>query len=237
MYVCFQSTITTTSLGLNVYTLPATGGNFYKSRLGAVLDPSVNIVADRPYIAYYDFSGNTYPAPTKFLHTPLHMTLALPPTGTNVGVFYNETMYYMSVVSATNWGANQDSFIVSETGFIMEDGITQPFRQPYLFQSASIQPLYPFSLQQILLTVSLALTPTNIGYTFILTSVVSAGVGITITGLTSTATRNGVYAFYNQHSSAIVITYPKLPSGTSTYSLPSSQAITFAWDGTALLLQ
>lgn len=227
MYVCFMSMVSTCSIGLNVYTSPATGGNFYKSRFGTILQgATVDISLNKQYIAYYDFSGNTYPAPTKFLHTPLQMMVS----PVNVGSFYNETLNYFSVCSNTIASANADSFIVSEAGFIMEDGTQQPFRQPYLFQSASIQPLNPFSLQQALLTSSVILTTANIGYTFIVSSGTTLNMTNT-TGLSSNFIQNGVFSVYNARTAGnnIVITYSTV--APTTYTLLAGKSVSFVWVG------
>jgi hypothetical protein len=236
MYVCFISTVSSCSIGLNVYTSPLppedplTAPAFYKSRFGAVLrEPSVDISLNKPYIAYYDFSGNTYPAPTKFLHTPLQM---MPSTVNASGDFYNETLNYFSVCSNTASVTDADSFIVSEAGFIMKDGTQQPFRQPYLFQSASIQPLNPYSVQQVLTGNTIDFNISNLGYTFIATSYTTA---LTITTLITPAAsslsvntiQNGVFTIYNSKAVSVVITY----NGSSTYPLLAGKAVSFVWVG------
>ena len=243
MYVCFTSLLTTCSISLNVYTLNDTPNppNFFKSRFGTVLgEPSYSIVANKPYIAYYDFSGNTYPPPQKFLHTPFPLVKTVG-GGVQVGNFYGETLYYMAVGSNTIDPADTCSMIISESGFIMEDGTTQPFRQPYLYQSASIQPLYPYSVQQVLTGNTVAFTTLNIGYTFVASTYTSA---LTITTtLSSSVIQNGVFTVYNSRVASvtpplpavnIVITY----NGSSTYTLLAGKAVSFVWvGGTTNLLQ
>jgi len=204
---------------------------FFKSRFGTVLgDPSYSIVANKPYIAYYDFSGNTYPPPQKFLHTPFPLVKTVG-GGVQVGNFYGETLYYMAVGSNTIDPANTCSMIISESGFIMEDGTTQPFRQPYTYQSASVQPFYPASLQVIVGTATLALIQAQYGYTFI-TAV--ATLAITTTGLSASLTQNGVFTFYNASiNPSTTLTY----NGSSTYVLLKGSAVSFVWNGSSLLLE
>ena len=234
MYVCFTSLLTTCSISLNVYTLNDLPNppNFFKSRFGTVLgEPSYTIVPNIPYIAYYDFSGNTFPPPQKFLHTPFPL-VKTQGGGVQVGDFYGETLYYMAVGSNTIDLPDTCSMIISESGFIMEDGTTQPFRQPYLYQSASIQPLYPASLQVVVATATLALLQAQYGYTFITTL---ANLGLSTTGLSSSLTQNGVFTFYNASvNPSTTITYN---SGSSTYVLLKGKAVSFVWNGSSLLLE
>ena len=164
------------------------------------------------------------------------MILAPESTGVQVGAFYpNEQLYYFSVSSNTISPADTDSFIVSEAGFIMDDGTTQPFRQPYLFQSSSIQPLYPFSLQQVLTGNTVVFTTLNVGYTFVAT-IYTTALTITTT-VASSVIQNGVFTIYNSRTASagppplpdypIVITY----NGSSTYTLLPGKAVSFVWVG------
>ena len=224
---------------MGCYTYPPTGVNYYKSRLVAVLqEPNVDISANIPYIGYYDFSGNTYPPPTKYLHTPIQMVLAQG-TGTQVGSFYDESLFLLSCGSNTGQTINKDSFTVSEMGFIMEDGTSQPFRQPLMFNGATVQ-----SQNSGMMTIpqgagTLYLTPSYNNYTLIGTNTTftlnsSTGVASPPTvGLLGVSAGQFCINVFNPSASSITITYTGA-SGTTTYILTTKSYVSFGWSGSYL---
>jgi len=219
-YVCFTSATTTSAINLTFYTQQDVSGGFYKSKFSAIY--SQPILANTPYIAYYDFSGSTLPPPQKLLHTPIVMSKS--PVGI-VGDFYGETCRQFAVSTNTNASAGSDAVIVSEAGVIINDGVNPPYRQPFQFLGASVQPLNPSSVTSLVSSVSLAPTTSQNGYTFVpvvaslvLGSVASGSIvaGYSISFLNYTALGS---------PSSITITY----NGSSTYTITANQAVTFAW--------
>ena len=241
-YVCFVSLTTTSSVNLVFYTQPATSPNFYKSKFAAVY--SQPIIAGQPYIAYYNFDGNylTNP-PQKWLHTPIQMTKS--PVGI-VGNFYNEDLLKMSISTSSTQGANKDCFIVSEAGVIIADGTNSPYRQPFILTGASIQSSYVNGTYLAITTnsgsASQAITAALNQSTFLLVpTIFSAGppqvwnsitaLTLTLTGISSVA--NSYITIVNQNinnnpyqTTPVVITYPGA-TGSTTYTLPLNQSITF----------
>ena len=239
MYVCFLSTKTTCSINLGCYTYPPTSPNYYKSRLVAVLqEPSVLITAGIPYIAYYNFSSNTYPAPQKYLHTPMQMVLAQG-TGTQVGGFYGEDLFLLSCGSNTGQTINNDSFIVSEMGYVMDDGTTQPFRQPLMFNGSSVQAANSSALTIAQGAGTLYLTPAYNGYTIIpgATLTLNFATGVvsppTVGLLGVGAGQFSISVFNPSLGTPTTITYVGA-LGSTTYTLAVKSVVVFGWSGTYL---
>ena len=222
-YVCFTSTTTTSAVNLTFYTQQDTTGGFYKSKFSAIYNQP--ILANIPYIAYYNFTGSTLSPPQKLLHTPLAMSKS--PVGI-IGNFYGETCRQFSVSTSSTASAGSDAVIVSEAGVIINDGINPPYRQPFQFLGASVQPLNPSSVTSVVTSIALAPIIGQNGYTFL--PVIPA---VTLGGLVSGANIVAGYTIsflnYTAYGSpaSIAISY----NGSSTYTITSNQAVTFSWTG------
>ena len=228
-YVCFTSATATSAVNLIFYTQQDGTGNFYKSRLPLIYTASIQ--ANTPYIAYYDFAGSTLPPPQKLLHTPLVMSVS-PVGGGVVGNFYGETCRQFAVGTNSNASAGLDAIIVSEAGVIINDGTHPPYRQPYQFLGASVQPLNPSSVTSLVSSIALAPTTGQNGYTFI--PVIPAVIlGSLVSGSSIIAGYSVSFLNYTALGSpaSITITY----NGSSTYTITSTsnQAVTFSWAGSS----
>ena len=231
VYVCFVSALTTCSLNLGIYTLPATSPNYYKSRMSLVLqEPSVSITASMPYIAYYDLSGSTLPAPQKFCYQPLQMVLAQG-TSSQVGNFYNEDLWYMSVGSNTIQPAGLDSFVVQEAGVVIDDGINPPYRQPFLFNGGDVPNTPPATIpSSVLISGStIYMTPQFNNYTILVQTnfTVSSAANGSYLGLGNVQAGYFAINFYNTGASR-VITYTGA-TGSTTYTIPTAGYFVLLW--------
>ena len=224
LYFCFMSLNTTSLPFITIYTLPPTSPNYYNSRRAFIFPNGFAPVANKPYIAYMPLNGYTG-VPSNYGHT----AVLLENSGTSqVGAFAGtEDIYYFCTGSNTISLVNADSFIVSQQGIILNDGVNPIYNQPFKFVGASVQATYSGAKVVLLTTASntIAPTPANMFYNWVLNYLGVASMTISNTGLT--AYPAGIsFTITNQTTGASVITY----NGGTTLSLINSQSVVFYWN-------
>jgi len=228
LYFCFMSLNTTSLPFISIYTLPPTSPNYYNSRRAYIFPNGFAPVANKPYIAYIPLNGYTG-IPSRYAHT----AVLLENSGTSqVGAFAGtEDIYYFATCSNTISVVNQDSFIVSQQGIILNDGVNPVYNQPFTFTGASVQATYSGAKVMLLTTASNTIipTPANMFYNWVLNYFGIASMTILNTGLT--AYPAGIsFTITNQSTATSVITY----NSVTTLSLIQSQSVTFYWNAVNL---
>ena len=215
----FLTPNTTTSPQCTVYSLPATGGNFFNSRRSYVNTGTP--VANTPYLYYINFNGYTG-VPFKSGHTSVLMTNT---NVSNVGAFApTETLYFWSVGTNSATTANSVELIVSSMTFKMTNN-GSVITQPYSFLNNEVINAQP------VLTASgtVAITPYHYGASFGATN------DITVANTYMRAQDALFYITFTnaKTTGAVGITYTA-PAGNQTYILSSSGTqVSLSWSGTS----
>lgn len=215
----FLTPNTTTSPQCTVYSLPATGGNFFNSRRSYVNTGTP--VANTPYLYYINFNGYTG-VPFKSGHTSVLMTNT---NVSNVGAFApTETLYFWSVGTNSATTANSVELIVSSMTFKMTNN-GSVITQPYSFLNNEV-----INAQPVLTgSGTIAITPYHYGASFGATN------DITVANTYMRAQDALFYITFTnaKTSGAVGITYPA-SAGNQTYILQSSGTqVSLSWSGTS----
>ena len=167
--------------------------------------------------------------PSRYAHTAVLLEIS---TTGQVGAFAGtEDIYYFATCSNTISAVNADSLIVSQQGIILNDGVNPVYNQPFTFVGASVQSTYS-GAKVVLLSLasnSIAPTPANMFYKWVLNYAGTASANISNAGLS--AYPAGIsFTITNQTAGPAVITY----NGVTTVSTIPSQSVVNYWNGASL---
>ena len=215
----FISPITTTAMQLGVYTLPATGGNFFNSRRAYV--NTGTITAGTPYLYYVNFNGYNG-VPYKTGHTSVLMTNT---AISNVGSFgAAEQLYFWSVGTNSAQAVNTVECVVSGMQFRMTYN-SQTYVQPIIFNNGEVINPQPVISQA---AGTVAITPYNFGSSFGCLGDVTINAGL----LRAKDAGFWISCTNAKSSGTVGITYTG-SAGSTTYVLQSSgTTVSLSWAGT-----
>jgi hypothetical protein len=136
IYFTFRAIVPTVASYLSVLTVPPAVGatRWYNSKRDLMITSP--IIAGQSYIGYYLFDA-TIPAPTRYGHLPLPLTMSGNfPIGSSVGSFLSTEMILAFVLQSNSAQTiNTEQLIVSSVGVIINDHIGNIYNQPFTFTS------------------------------------------------------------------------------------------------------
>ena len=131
IYFTFYPIVNTVASFLTVYTVPIGALGWYNSKRDFVI--STPILAGKSYLGYYQFDP-TIPAPTRYGHLPLALTIS--PVNPAGAFAPTENLLVFAISSNSAQTPNTEQLIVSSVGVIINDGTGTIYTQPFTFTSA-----------------------------------------------------------------------------------------------------